>query len=113
MHCELPEVFNEKMVKARKPHKCCECATEIEAASEYQRSSGIWNDAGAKTYKTCKRCARIRDAAVREMDGGYDEHGPGFGLLFSWIRDGCERHEDAEGLIRRFAEEKQSGSDKR
>lgn len=41
-YCELPEFYHEEMVRARKPHKCCECGFTISIREEYMRCSGKW-----------------------------------------------------------------------
>lgn len=56
---EAPEFFNQKIVKARKQYRCCECRQIIPQGEVYERTSGKWN-AEIMTYKTCKICAKIR-----------------------------------------------------
>lgn len=82
-----PDAFLERTRKARKDHQCCECAAQILAGSEYVYSSGVW-DHSPNSYKTCKRCAEVRNMAYRRTDHGED--GPVFGQLAAWI---CEEEE--------------------
>lgn len=56
---EPSEFFVEKLVKARKPHTCCECHDAIQPGETYQRITGMW-DGQIDTYKTCLPCSRIR-----------------------------------------------------
>lgn len=58
---EGPTFYNEARVRARKVHRCCECAEDIEPGHEYQRISGKWEHEVA-SYKTCTRCADLREA---------------------------------------------------
>ena len=58
---ECAEMYSEAVVKARKPHRCCECGKAIHPRSEYQRASGKW-DGDFATYRTCLDCMHIRDA---------------------------------------------------
>ena len=56
---DQPALFSEKMVKARKEHKCCECHEPIKPGNIYELVKGLWQgDWG--TYKTCRVCAQIR-----------------------------------------------------
>lgn len=56
-----PEMYEEKVVKARKECRCCECGRQISIGQEYQRASGKW-DGDFGTHKTCLDCMNIRDA---------------------------------------------------
>jgi len=55
-----------KYLKARKPHKCCECGSEIDPGEEYQKITGLhegtWVD-----FKTCYICQKIRSEAEAEL----------------------------------------------
>ena len=83
------DFFVERMVAARKEHRCCECVGAIGVGERYERASGksdgrIWSTA------TCAVCAEIRDAFVcgswiygrlwvsieEEMFPIWDEYGP-------------------------------------
>jgi hypothetical protein len=54
------ELYSQAMVKARIPHRCCECGGQIEAGSRYERSRGRWEGKWF-TYRTCLLCQEIRD----------------------------------------------------
>ena len=58
---EYPEFYTDKVVTAKKQHKCYECGETISIGDKYQRCSGKW-DGEVLTYKTCLGCMRIRDA---------------------------------------------------
>ena len=49
-----------KIVKARKPHCCCECLREIEPGETYEHYTGKWSGI-LGTYKTCPDCLSIRE----------------------------------------------------
>lgn len=85
MTCELPKVCQRKTVRARKAHTCCECRRTIAPGTAYERTDGIWSEAAA-SFKTCERCARIRDSALRRYPPDFEDEGPGFGFLFEYIR---------------------------
>lgn len=54
-----PSVFERKLVRARKAHRCCECLREIQRGKLYWRIFGVW-DGEAQSYKVCERCERVR-----------------------------------------------------
>lgn len=41
--CEMPAVFGQEQRKARKEHKCCECAGLIKPGETYTYSHGVWD----------------------------------------------------------------------
>lgn len=57
---DAAQVYNEKTVKARKEHKCCECGETIQRGESYEYVSGLW-DGSWDHYRTCEMCVRIRD----------------------------------------------------
>ena len=81
-----PDCMTIKSVKARKPHKCCECAKVIEAGDFYMRTSGVW-DGRPDTFKACYPCHALYGEAYAQnlKDGGTEEHAPPLGGLFEWI----------------------------
>jgi hypothetical protein len=81
---QLPTVFQEEERKARKPHQCCECAEIIPAGFVYRYSHGVWDGEG-RDYKTCVRCAKVRDLAYRRVREA--DEGPFFGGLALFIGD--------------------------
>lgn len=60
---EYNDFYSEAMVKARKPHKCCECNEWIPIGVSYERASGK-ADGHMWTEATCALCAEIRKAFV-------------------------------------------------
>lgn len=67
-YCEVgggdpPDFFCERIVRARKEHKCCECKDTIAPGQWYEIASGKW-DGDFNAYKTCSFCARMRIALV-------------------------------------------------
>lgn len=57
---DAPEFLTEKIVKARKEHKCCECGEKINKGEQYEKVIGKW-DSGIDTIKTCLVCKTIRE----------------------------------------------------
>lgn len=67
--CDLPDVYVERMVVARKQYGCVECQHRIFPGEKYQRIKGLWGGEWA-TYSTCECCARARCALADELDFG-------------------------------------------
>jgi hypothetical protein len=56
---EPPEFYNKYSLRARKVHRCEECGGEIRAGEKYEYVSGKWCG-DFSTFKTCERCADLR-----------------------------------------------------
>ncbi len=56
---DFPEVHNEKIVSARKQHKCAECGAPIEIGQKYEYVFGVW-EGEPDTFKTCLDCVSAR-----------------------------------------------------
>ena len=54
-------VLSQKIVKARKQHRCCNCDNPIKPSVSYEKIVTV-EDGGLYTYKTCEDCLSIRDA---------------------------------------------------
>lgn len=54
-----PDFMTVRTVKARKPHKCCECGDIIMRGQSYEKITGLW-DGEIETFKTCLPCSSIR-----------------------------------------------------
>ena len=78
------EFLSQKMFKARKPHKCCECRKEIPPGAMYEVYVG-------KQYgkvfgeKTCSVCVEIRDRFCCNWE---------FGRIWELISDALEWEDD-------------------
>jgi hypothetical protein len=57
-HDNDPELYDEKIVKSRKDHKCSECRRVIKKGEHYKRIKGLW-DGYFSTYKHCADCQSI------------------------------------------------------
>lgn len=51
--------MSQRMVKARKDHKCTECRKPIKAGEKYEYVFGVWDE--VETFKTCCRCVAVRE----------------------------------------------------
>lgn len=81
--------------RARVRHVCEECRRTIFPGDPYEYFSGVW-EGGPASYKTCARCALLREAHVRADQAQRAEEGEStyrvevpFGFLFPEIRGAC------------------------
>ncbi len=88
MSGDLPSVYRDDQVMARKTHRCCECRRAIRPGERYNRFTGCW-DGKWDTFVTCEECDELR----RELA---DDDGPPFGELSD-----CAHNADVEFPIRR------------
>ncbi len=51
-------VYDTKVRKARKEHKCCECGEIIKSGENYQYASGLY-DGNWDHHKTCLFCVAV------------------------------------------------------
>lgn len=63
-----PVFYSEKLVTARKQHRCCETGRLIETGDRYWRLSGKWDDE-TRTYKQCESAYHFARWLNRQMDG--------------------------------------------
>jgi len=56
-----PKFYFNKLVKARKQHKCDECRNIIQKGETYERVSAMWDDYAPDTYRTCSKCLDLRN----------------------------------------------------
>ena len=53
-----PKVFQERLLKARKTHKCVECGEAISKGEQHAVASGLWGTRWEQ-YRTCLGCRDI------------------------------------------------------
>lgn len=82
--CDMPTLYSERNVRARKQHRCCECRISIKPGDTYHRAEGLW-DGSFQTFKTCTTCAEFRDWLARLMPS--DDCGVTFGDLYQCATD--------------------------
>ena len=89
MSYELPDysTVDEKIVKARKEYKCCECGKKINKEQLHKRFKAVWRDTGWETYRWCLKCDHIRDLAFDKYPYMRTDEGPPFGYLYEYIRE--------------------------
>lgn len=73
------EFYAEKVVTARKPHKCCECGDVIPVGAQYERVAGK-SEGSFWTSRSCLLCREIRRSFCC---GGWV-----FGELWDSVREG-------------------------
>lgn len=55
----IPDFYSVVIRTARKPHRCCECDTEIKPGERHEYATGKW-DGEIDTFRTCLMCVSIR-----------------------------------------------------
>lgn len=64
---DAPSVFSDKIVVARKAHRCSECRHTIKPGERYEQFDGCW-DGRWDHYKTCETCLEIREQVMNHED---------------------------------------------
>ena len=85
-----PDCHKEKIVTARKKHRCYECFQDIQPGEKYEYVSGIW-DGDPQTYKTCLDCKSIRNVFFDswQYTRVWDDFQYEFGYAGSAIPESC------------------------
>lgn len=65
---ESCELFNSRVIVARKDHLCCECKEPIRKGDSYHFERGKW-EGEFSSFKTCRECAEIR--TIFSCGGGF------------------------------------------
>lgn len=84
---EHPSFIGERVVVAKKAHKCVECRREIFFGEKYEYIAGVW-DGEFATFQTCIDCLSVKKSF---FCGGYE-----FGGIWPDLR---EHIRDFEGNI--------------
>ena len=56
---DSPELYNSKIRKAKKRHRCCECGRVIKIEEKYEVVEAKYSDV-FETFKTCEDCLTVR-----------------------------------------------------
>lgn len=59
------DVYDERLVRARKAHACSACAETIDRGQSYARVGMVWEGV-ARSLKRCARCQRLHEH-LREL----------------------------------------------
>lgn len=51
---------SQRIITARKKHRCIECSRTIEYGEKYEYTFGVW-DGSPSVYKTCEDCLSVRN----------------------------------------------------
>ena len=79
--CEWPQIYEERVQRARKPHRCCECGTQIQPGERYEAIHGLW-DGQFSRFSTCLACSTIRHHIAQHVD---TSEMPAFGELRAYL----------------------------
>lgn len=72
--CDRPSAYFVKIVKVRKPHKCCECGLTINQQERAEKADGIY-DGEFRTFYTCLDCLGILNFLKPKFPEALDCHG--------------------------------------
>lgn len=72
------EFYSDRIVKAKKKHKCCECRHEIKSGEKYEYTFGVWEGDPA-IHKTCLDCVAVRNE--------FFCHGWAYGLVWEQLEE--------------------------
>ena len=75
---EYSTTLSQRMVKARKQHKCYECHRAIAPGKKYEKYTGVC-DGEIFTHKTCLDCLSVRNVF---FTGGYE-----FGGIWEYFNE--------------------------
>ncbi len=100
----VPEFYERNIVKARKPHRCCECLREIEPSERYERASGKW-DGDFETFATCGTCLDL----IATVGVKCRSHGG----LFEELQEGNYEPLTVREAIRKLEENRKAIQEKR
>lgn len=84
-----PDVFREKVQRARKQYRCCECKSVINRGDKYRYTFGVW-DSVTHVYRQCEPCGQIfRDCTDFSYQDPYTtwEYAPLYECLHDWLND--------------------------
>ena len=78
-----PTLYEEKLVKARKQHKCAECISPIVKGERYYYVKGLW-EGRFDSFKFHKDCHDFRQMITPTYQRNWDDY-IAFGMLFEAI----------------------------
>lgn len=90
-----PDFFQERISKARKKYRCCECGGDIKPGDPYERVSGKW-DGEVSNIRTCILCSRIRKDLCRSWTYGELREVIREELGFDYVTSECYGVDDVE-----------------
>jgi hypothetical protein len=92
-YCEFPEFYSESLPKAKKPHRCCECAAPIEVGEKHLYYRGKWDG----EFDTGRQHMLCREVCMELNRPGREKYGeceiPFGGLWEYWQCHGWSDHE--------------------
>lgn len=87
---EYPAIWDESLVRARKPHRCCCCRATIQPGEEYLRHFSVF-DGAANPAKLCSVC--WADRCVFNKEHGFICHPA---ELYNMMYDCSAEHDEAD-----------------
>lgn len=84
----LPAFCDERIVTARREHRCCECRETIQPGTDYEYVAGKW-DGRFDSFKTCLLCVEIRRAFACDSSWTYTTLWEDLQESFEHFNEGC------------------------
>lgn len=75
------EIHFSRWQRARKTHRCAECARQISAGERYEVAGGVW-DGAFNTFKTCGQCVAVREWLNQVCSG----------WIYGYVREDIHEH---------------------
>lgn len=92
---DYPEVYERRLQKARKTHKCDECWREIKPGEQYEYTFSVL---GGDVWpsRTCSHCLDLRDFVVAHIPCSCWQHGS---MIDDVMEDAKQWAHQAPGLL--------------
>lgn len=71
--CEVPSLFDERIRKANKQHKCYECHSPIVKGEKYHDIKGLW-DGRFDNFKIHKDCQEFRLTLEKDFSPAWNDY---------------------------------------
>ncbi len=71
--CEIAKIYDEKRLRARRQHKCCECRLPIEIGEQHMVCKGLWDVWGTfRQHLHCYHFSRLINSHDSEYPSGVE-----------------------------------------
>lgn len=100
--CDIPQLYESRLVTTRKKHKCVECGQHIAIGEKAEKVDALYYNSFQHFY-TCLQCQEIidfirqehEDDLLKDLNEALCCHGELYDLLFELVFD--DREEENEG----------------
>lgn len=82
----MSDFSNQKIVKAKKMHRCCECYGAILPGDQYERTFVVY-EGDSSAFKTCLPCKEAQNWLTNDTDWPDDIDGDGHCYFFTCLKE--------------------------